>query len=224
MLFRSTALDISFANKWSLSVINYEHWVQLPPNQKLELARSFALDAFQFGQAACSSPRCVVWLNENNLHLDVESFWGNVTEVLSTVPFDFSAVDFVNKLVESDLLAQEKLTMKVVTSDNRITRLAIEADHLHKIVESIHQCDAGFFFECSTNTLEGMFLKLDRKLQTVASAGVSSERWRELFEREQLQCFDRIVPIGSALDFSPTWDGFQLFNEFLRFVHIAPMK
>ena len=59
-----TALDISFANKWSLSVINYEHWVQLPPNQKLELARSFALDAFQFGQAACSSPRCVVWLNE----------------------------------------------------------------------------------------------------------------------------------------------------------------
>jgi hypothetical protein len=221
---KPTAIDLSFPNKWSLSVVSYGYWKNLTLEEKKKLARFFAFDAYQFGQAACSSPRCVIWLAEEAGPVEVDLFWELVSQSLTDVTFQFSAVDYVNKLVASDLLSQKGLINTVPSSDNRILRLKIKPEQLGRIVEEVHQCDAGFFFEFQTNTLADVFTGLGRNIQTVSSAGVSSKIWKDTLMNDQLNCFDRIVPIGMSLDFSPVWDGFKLLSEFVRFVDLTKLE
>lgn len=212
-----TSIDLSFANKWSLTVIDVDHWNGLEDSQKADAARRFALDAFQFGQAACSSPRCVVWLNRDSTPTNTQLFWDSVYDHIDGL-FEFSPIDFVNKLVEADVLAAQGVTHRKSTRDNRITRLQIEPANLKDMIHREHLCDSGFFLECMVENLDVVFQQFDRKVQTVASLGVKREVWKTLIEQGTIQGIDRIVPLGKALDFDITWDGFDLLSSFLRSV------
>jgi hypothetical protein len=212
-----TSIDLSFANKWSLTVIDVDHWNGLDDSQKSDAARRFALDSFQFGQAACSSPRCVVWLNKHSSPTNTQFFWDSVYDHLDGL-FEFSPVDFVNKLVEADVLAAQRVTHRNTTRDNRVTRLQIEPGKLKDMIHLDHPCDAGFFLECMVQNLDIVFPQFDRKVQSVASLGVQREVWESQLEQGTIQGIDRIVPLGKALDFDITWDGFDLLSSFLRLV------
>jgi len=213
-----TAQDIPFPNKWSLAVLDVDYWVGLDSDAKRSLAESFANDAYQFGQAACSSPRAVVWLTQRTVRLDMSEFWEYVSDSLAGI-FDFSDVDFVSKLVSSDCLAAQSVVQSVRSiRDNRVVTARIGIESLQEIVQREDQCDGGFFFEMQTDTLDGLFGRIGRKLQTVSYAGVPTERWDGMLREENPGSVDRIVPIGEALDFSSTWDGVYLFDAFTRCV------
>jgi hypothetical protein len=66
--------------------------------------------------------------------------------------------------------------------------------------------------------LDIVFPQFDRKVQSVASLGVQREVWESQLEQGTIQGIDRIVPLGKALDFDITWDGFDLLTSFLRLV------
>jgi hypothetical protein len=40
----------------------------------------------------------------------------------------------------------------------------------------------------------------------------------KLIENPSIQGIDRVVRVGQALDFSPTWDGYDLLSELSRLV------
>jgi hypothetical protein len=219
-----TSIDIAFANKWSLTVIRSSYWNQLSDQSKTSLARSFLNDLMQFGQAACSSPRCIIWLTDGTSSDDIESFWTIAYEQLDSSQFEFSHVDFVNKLVSGDLLAANGLVKIGDTKDNRITRLLFDSNRLKELIECPFQCDSGFLLETKVDTLRGLFQGIGRKVQTITSAGITSKEWKALLCEELPQGIDRIVPIGHALDFSIEWDGYYLFDSFLRSVALSDLK
>jgi hypothetical protein len=212
-----TSIDLSFANKWSLSILDANHWNSISVLDQREVAKKFAVDSFQFGQAACSSPRCLVWLNSESQICDTNAFWEMVENEAQNL-FDFSAVDYVNKLVASDLLASEGLTIRAKTTDNRIFRLQVDSNNLNKFIHHEIQCDAGFFLECSVHDLSEVLCQLDRKVQTISSCGISQETWHAQLEAGLIQGIDRIVPFGKSLDFNPKWDGFDLLGSLVRIV------
>lgn len=146
-------LDFPFPNKWSLSFIACDYWNSLGISGKYTLETQFANDAFQFGQAACSSPRAWVWLNTEKCPFNPSEFWGLVAHQIDGV-FKFSDVDYANKLVAGDLIAtQAESTRRVQGTDNRITHLTFDINELSLIVNSDVQCDGGFFSRRTSLTL-----------------------------------------------------------------------
>jgi hypothetical protein len=150
----------------------------------------------------------------------MSEFWEYVSDSLAGI-FDFSDVDYVSKLVSSDCLAAQSVVQSVQSiRDNRVVTARIGIESLQEIVQRDDQCDGGFFFEMQTDTLDGLFGRIGRKLQTISYAGVPTERWDGMLREENPGSVDRIVPIGKALDFSSTWDGVYLFDAFTRCVTI----
>lgn len=215
-----TAIDICFANKWSMSVIDCGFWLSLSDESKINLARKFALDAFQFGQAACSSPRCLLWLNATQMPFSSDEFWRYVRTHVRDI-FQSSDIDMVNKLVTTDLWAAAGHGAVVPGNDNVITRVEFDVKSLPTFVNQLDSCDGGLFLESQVRSLTGVFSGVGRKLQTVSTAGLNSEFWFDLIKRENIGCIDRIVPIGSGLDFDVNWDGFNLFESFMRRIAIS---
>jgi len=64
--------------------------------------------------------------------------------------------------------------------------------------------------------LEGLPQLLTEKDQTLSYFGFAREEIRNLALSLPKRAVDRIVPIGSALNFSTVWDGCDLLQTFSR--------
>ena len=131
---------------------------------------------------------------------------------------DISSADIVNKLVVSQSMA---ITGDVTLSEaknNLINR--IQLNSLDELQTDLH-CGAGLFYEYSIDELKALMPLASRKIQTIAYFGVSPQELQDFIVKQMPKGFDRFVPIGKALDFSPTWDGYNLLDEFTRIVNIG---
>jgi hypothetical protein len=57
--------------------------------------------------------------------------------------------------------------------------------------------------------------------QTLAHFGFRPEELKRLAMGLPARAVDRIVPVGSALEFSSTWDGYDLFRILSREVEVS---
>lgn len=215
-----TANEVAFANKLSLCLMDYEFWASADSCRRTRIAQQFAGDAYQFGQAACSSPRVVVWFGQRWDTVEIEDFWTRVLDHSDEFSGGLKDVDFVNKLVTSQRVAIDVPVQVVPAKDNRVNRVAFDSDQLGVILESDIHCGGGQFYETKISSFEQLLPSMNRKIQTLTYAGFSPEILKAFCTSNRCQGIDRIVPIGKALDFSPIWDGFDLFEVFLRHVSI----
>jgi hypothetical protein len=72
------------------------------------------------------------------------------------------------------------------------------------------------FFETHITDIGRLFHGVSRKLQTVTYATICVNKLMEQLYAKSASGVDRIVPIGKALDFSATSDGFDLIKRFKR--------
>lgn len=56
--------------------------------------------------------------------------------------------------------------------------------------------------------------------QTITHFGFSPAELRALAQRAGARGVDRLVPVGEALAFDATWDGYDLIGDFLRRVTV----
>ena len=64
-------------------------------------------------------------------------------------------------------------------------------------------------------------IKIDsNKVQTLSYFGFEKSEIQKFIEGNGLFGFDRVVPIGSTLDFSLNWDGYDLINTLSREIEI----
>jgi len=217
---RATANEVAFANKVSLAVLDTAHWCTAAPARRTEIARAFANDAYWFDQAACSSPRVLLWRGGLPPDDAAADFWARVLAASEPIGADLSGIDFINKLVAGDLAASRMEVRQQPCTDNRLTRVRIRSADLPAVVAGDYHCGGGLFFEAGVASLAGLLPALTRRVQTLAYAGLAREELLEWAANENLRGIDRIVPMGSALDFAPVWDGFDLFDVFLRRVTV----
>ena len=78
----------------------------------------------------------------------------------------------------------------------------------------------GIIFEYEINELEEIADILIDKDQTIVYYGYTKQQLIQLIEQVNGRGIDRIVPIGTALDFSETWDGQNFLTSFTREVVI----
>jgi hypothetical protein len=79
-------------------------------------------------------------------------------------------------------------------------------------------CGGGVLRHVQVDDLNGVAEFVRPTDQTITHWGFDPTELRRFARHAARGGADRIVPIGRALDFSPVWDGFDLLNDFVRWV------
>lgn len=213
-----TSLEMTFANKYSFAVIDAETIVNADNARLKSLTDAFYNDAYWFAQMACSSPRMILWLSDNQDKTDQARslFWSSFEERIKQEDTGLDMSDYVNKRVAVDSLALYDQIQIEKNHSNDISRVWLTIPEIH---EELH-CGAGLFFESAIAELEDLLPLLSRKIQTISYAGIRCERWRNLLIKNNVPGIDRVVPIGKSLDFNYIWDGYDIPGFLMREISV----
>ena len=109
-------------------------------------------DAYWFNQMACSSPRFLFWLSDNEKYKkSSDIFWDKLSFLLNQSNKELEVIDSINKKVASDRIAIEMNNYKIFDYSNRlVTRVNLG----NSLIKQDLMPGAGFFYECVINSLD----------------------------------------------------------------------
>ena len=161
-----------------------------------------------------------MWLGESDI-IDraQEEFWNLLSKLVSKNLENAPAVA-VSKLVAECSVAiksRGRLTMEK-SETSLINRILIE--NVDDIERDDH-CGGGLFYEYKIKKLDELMNIIRPKDQSISIFGVPEDDLRRFIDDFRPDGINRIVPIGRSLDFSSTWDGYNLLREFCREIDIT---
>ncbi|MDA9698861.1 hypothetical protein N9U81_05665 [Candidatus Pelagibacter sp.] len=210
--------DINFADRYSFAIINAEQILKLNRNKLLNLTNNFFNDTYKFDQNACTSPHLIAWYgNKNKISLAKNKFWNSLHKIVK------------NKYKITNFVANDKL--------NELYKLSIENDKLGKLTSHENmiyrfQFDKvplnndkirgkwGIFFETEIKSFSKLNNFINEKYQTLTYFGFSKKVLENLLLKYKFRGIDRIVPVGSSMNLSLIWDGYDLKNILTRNIEI----
>lgn len=219
---RATATEVVFPDRFSLAALHADHVLALAADELAKLVHGFYNDAFWFAQQACSSPRVVYWVGTDAACAAAGArFWQAVeAEVARRSPEDSSAMVVARLAASFELAAIDAARpASGAIRTGQPLRLALEKG-LSAAVKEVH-CGNGLFLEGTLPVLSALASVLSDREQTLSVSGFDRSAIDELLDVVPTRSLDRIVPIGSALDFSSTWDGVDLFTAFTRRIEVV---
>lgn len=214
---KSNASELTFADKFSLSVIKADKFLECA--QKQRIIDNFYNDAFWFGQMACSSPKLIVWIGKDaDIEKSREIFWQMLETKVSLEKPEFAVATAVDKLVSEYSIAIQNPLIKIEKSDTSlINRILFES---YKDIRKDLHCGGGLFYEIKLNDIGQLANIATEKEQTVSIFGFCEAEIVDFINNNRPKGIDRFVSIGKALNFSATWDGHDLIREFCREIDI----
>ncbi len=219
---RPRCVDICFADRYSVALINADAVVAADDAQMTRLVEGFYNDTYLMDQNACSSPQVILWeggkLGSGEVEKARERFWTTVEDVAK------------KKYVLQDAVAVDKYTLfceEAVGNDNiqSVTRkgnllYCVELKSLPPDIVS-HRGKAGFFFEYALKSRDELFAVVTEKFQTITQFGIDAAELRRQVVENGLRGIDRIVPIGQAMNIGVVWDGCDLVRSLSRIVNVT---
>ena len=210
------SIDITFADRYSISVINLEILKNLNLNKLKILAKKFYYDSYLMNQAACNSPHFVFWVGKKNTKLQ-NTFWKELNEAVE------------NNFIFDDIHIVDKYTnlMKNIIEHDKFNKINMYKNNLyvvdvHQKVNTIENIRGknGTFFQKNINNLSKIKYSISKKCQTLTYFGFEKKELEVFLLNNNLSGIDRAVPIGNALNINPIWDGFNVLNELSRIIII----
>ena len=207
----SRTRDISFADRISCSVFKTESFLSASQDLKNEITRKFFNDSYTFDQLGCSSPQFIFLLGNEQHNKEFELEFYNLLDLFAETNYnnDISSIASLklNKLVDDSL------------NDNELVSSIRTSNYLYFVNMSsanqalIHSCGAGYFYTQPVTELAEIHSLINKKIQTLSYYGLTDMELHLLTQLSAGSGIDRIVPIGSALDFEYIWDGINLFES-----------
>jgi hypothetical protein len=203
------ATELVFADRYSIAVIDADKYLSAPDKHKL--AQDFYNDTYLTDQNACTSPRVVFWLGKEKAAAR-ESFWEALYGVVGE-GYDLKPIQAVGKLAAFYKTAANQPIRLVKQKDLLVTRIDVE-----KADENLmgFKYNSGFFFEHEIDALEGILPVCGERLQTLVYYGLDKEELERFISDQKPRGIDRIVPLGSSMDFTLVWDGYDLTRQLSR--------
>lgn len=209
------ATELTFANRQSAALLN-AGWVGALEAPRLDLlAEHFCADTFWFGQQACSSPRVVYWIGDGHqVEQARRRFWPAVTAAFERKGLTWLPSEKTGRFATACAMASEHESARV---DGELAGavLRLSADGYDERFRNRHG-GYGLIVEISREGLDELAGDLRDEDQTLACAGFDAAVLRAFAEGLRSGAVDRIVPVGSALEFDAVWDGHDLLSHFTR--------
>lgn len=211
------SFDITFADRYSLCIIDADKYKNEENPEKI--ASAFYNDTYLFDQNACTAPHLLIWLgSQENVKQGKKVFWEKLHQIVKS-KYEVQPVIAVDKLTSLfNQAIHSKVIKKEDSQDNLIWR--IKLDSLNQDIDQF-RCTCGYFSEYHAASLAELAQIVNRKYQTLAYYGIEKTDLQHFIRDEKPSGIDRIVPIGKTMDFSLTWDGFDLINALSRCCEIV---
>lgn len=199
----SRSSEITFADRYSLAVIDADYYLE--QTDKAKVAKDFYNDTFLTDQNACTSPRIIVW-SGNRIEEAKTEFWKRL-HCLVKERYVIQPVQSVNKLASTCLIAARMPGCKIIEAqDNLIVRVVVP-EIFRDLME--YKDNSGYFFEYDcADIMELRDLCDNKRCQTIAYIG-DKDMVLPLI-RAGVKGIDRVVPVGTTMDFVLIWDGYNL--------------
>lgn len=209
---RPRCVDICFADRYSICVIDGSAVDRASDAELRRAVDGFYNDTFLMDQNACSSPQTVIWINDSSAARD--RFWSAVADAASA-RYTMQPMTSIDKYSQmcADAIAREEVTSVMRTPDGSICRA--ELSSIPKDWDSFRGV-GGYFYECAVSSLDDIADAASDRSQTATYFGIDAEELRRALIRRRASGIDRIVPMGSALDISLMWDGFDIIRTMSR--------
>ncbi len=213
---RSRSFDLTFADRYSLCVINADKY--LKDNISKKIAKSFYNDTYLFDQNACTSPHLIIWLGDKDKVIKSRDiFWKSLHEILKH-EYKVQPIIAVNKLATLFSQSIDINNIKnIKTEDNLIFRVELE-----KLPKKIHKyrCSSGYFNEYHADNILEIKKIVNKSYQTLSYYGLEKKELKNFINESKIKGIDRIVPIGRTSEFSLIWDGYDLIRKLSRLCEI----
>jgi hypothetical protein len=213
------SIDIAFSDRYSLCVIDGKSILHLNSETLNRLASSFYNDTYLMDQNACSSPHLVVWLGEGDeLVKAKKKFWDSVYRAAES-KYELHPVNAVDKYT---LICKNAIDYPNITNFKKYGNFlyCLELDGLPDDMHALRG-RFGCFFEHHTEDINSIAHIINTKYQTLTYFGLDKSYLVDFVISNRLSGIDRIVPIGSALDISVIWDGYDIVRTLSRVIYAA---
>ena len=213
------SIEIAFADRYSFCVMNAEAVCRIDKKELKRLSANFYNDTYVMDQNACSSPHLIIWLGESAESSAASlRFWQSLYEE-AAVRYAFHPVVAVDKLTA---LCENAIDYSFVAGVRRYENLlyVIELSSLPESVD-LFRGKCGYFYEYYATNLDIIAPIINKKVQTITYYGVSREALKSFVDEYRPDGIDRFVPLGSALNISVIWDGYDIVRTLSRIVDIG---
>ena len=210
---RPDGLSIGFSDRHSLALIAAPAYADAGEHARDKLASQLFNDAYWFDQMGCSSPRLLGWVGgRSDLATLSNDLYCRLETVIQSKSYAVEPVVAVSKLaLTNDLLAEGSAQLGVrYSKELHVVEVAEPTVALEK------HGGGGFFSQSAFSTLADVAAIATRKLQTITHFGFQDDDLTMLARAIAGRGGYRIVPIGQALNFEPTWDGVPLLSHMTR--------
>jgi len=212
------AKDLGFPDRSSLAAFNAAAWLELAPEAKQDLVERFFNDTYWFHQMACSSPRIVAWSGEASLCAAASrEFWLMLRDRITRKNYALPLGAYLKKLAFAcGAILDYPDVCEYSEYGNELTLLTLKS--LRGLRRS--HCGGGLLFQVFIRQIGDLAEWIARPDQTLSAFGFTRDVMCQFAAGLNGAGIDRIVPIGSALQFSRFWDGYDLLQELTRRVYI----
>ncbi|SBT37645.1 acyl-CoA reductase [Micromonospora auratinigra] len=212
------ARDVTFPDRSSFTVIGAAGWLAASEQERDAGALGFYNDAYWFDQAACASPRTVYWVGDAaRTEAARADLLARLRTVLDGKRPDVDAAMAVEKRVATYGLALEGVATAIHFDGNELA--TVELSGPGDIPR--RWLGVGTFPQARVDALEELAPVVVRRDQTLTYFGFTAEELTSFARTVAGRGIDRIVPLGDALAFAATWDGYDLMREFTRITTVT---
>jgi len=215
------AKETVFADRLSMTLLSASAVLELDEAALTGLAGRLFNDVLTFDQMACSSPRRLIWVGPAEI--------ADAAEQRLTMAMAAEIQRRGYRIAPS--IALEKYAAACRAAIRGSVR-AIERTRTDWVLvdlgdgpavppDATHP-GAGLLYRCRVDAVAQIAPMIDRSVQTVTHFGVDRATLEQLAVTLAGKGIDRMVPLGEALAFDLTWDGYDLIDEFTRRVVIRP--
>ncbi len=206
-------IDITFADRYSFSIINISKLKKESEKNLNLLAKNFFNDTYIMNQQACNSPHFVFWLGKKDSKFQ-NKFW-NLLNCVVQNKFKFDEVQAVEKYTNllSNLIKYKNFSRVERSMNNNI--FIVSSEKKINNIENIRGV-SGTFFQKNINKISELKSYVSKKCQTISYYGVHKNEIRNLILNNNLFGIDRVVPIGSSLEIDLIWDGYDIVKTLSR--------
>lgn len=203
------ATDLTFADRYSIAVINTNEYVKA--SNKSEIAQAFYNDTYFSDQNACTAPRIIYWIGSEK-EAAKTAFWESLRSLVIE-KYELTPIQAVGKLAAFYLAAANASIELKNSSDCFVTLIDVKNPD-EELMNFKH--NSGFFFEHDIDELKDILPTCGERLQTLVYYGLKKDDISAFITEFKPKGIDRAVPIGKSMDFSLTWDGYDLIRHLSR--------
>ena len=210
------AIDLTFPDRYSLSVINLDRLKKEKSDQVKLLAKRFYYDGYMMNQLACNSPHFVFWTGKKNKKLQ-NYFWSQLSKIVEKkfVFDDVHVVDKYTNLMENIIIQKDFKNIKMFKNNLYV----VDPDNKTNRIENIRGIN-GTFFQKNINQIKDLKNFITKKCQTVSYFGFTKDQLKYFLLNNNLLGIDRVVPIGKALEIDIVWDGYETTKSLSRIISL----